>query len=210
VAVSNRHSDRTANRPRRWNRLTPRFALIWPKTDSTDPCLRRPLVFSIAQDKSFRPPKVVAWQRVGTIGAVLFIVRDTRDGHFRSLCVHCEQDHNGVWFAERESGRPWVGDPLDRPRYVRGEPLFDVAGVSASWQRERLVYVAPGQAVQGVTSITCDHRDGPVACPVEPRTGSFIAVGVLDPTVRQFRLAVESNGDQDEAWYAFGSGWIGP
>jgi hypothetical protein len=37
VAVSSRHSDLTADRPRRWKRSAPRLDLIWPKTGSTLP-----------------------------------------------------------------------------------------------------------------------------------------------------------------------------
>ena len=38
VAVRSRHSDRTADLPRRRNRFAPRSALICPKTGSTVPC----------------------------------------------------------------------------------------------------------------------------------------------------------------------------
>ena len=41
VAVNSRHSDLTADLPRRWKRSAPRLLLIWPKTGSTVPCRLR-------------------------------------------------------------------------------------------------------------------------------------------------------------------------
>ena len=70
-----------------------------------------------------------------------------------------------------------------------------------------MVYLVSGQAVESVSSIRCDHRDGTVACPVEPRTGAFVALGVLEPGNWRPCLAAEGNGVRDAAVYSVDDGW---
>jgi hypothetical protein len=160
-----------------------------------------------AEELSFREPTAIAWQRVGPLGAVLFVVKDSRDGHFRSISGHYELAGDGKWFEVTQSGSPWLGELPDRPPYGPGEGLFDVSGISISESDGRVLYLVSGQAVQGVSSILCDHRDGTVACPVEPRTGAFVALGVLEPGDRRLRLAAEGNGVRDAAVYSVDDGW---
>jgi hypothetical protein len=159
------------------------------------------------REPTFREPTAIAWQRVGPLGAVLFVVKDTRHGYFRSMHGHYEVAGDGTWFEVSLGGSPWAGELPDRPPYAPGEGLFGVSGISISASDDRVLYLVPGQAVEGVSSIRCDHLDGTVACPVEPRTGAFMAIGVLEPHDRRPRLAAEGNGVRDAAVYSVDDGW---
>jgi hypothetical protein len=167
----------------------------------------KPPILDPAEQFSFRSPTAIAWQRVGSLGAVLFIVKDSRDGHFRFLSGLYELADDGAWFEVTLGGNPWLGELPDRPPYVPGEGLFGVSGTSLSESEDGVLYVVSGQAVQGVASILCDHRDGTVASPVEPRTGAFVALGVLERGNWHPRLAADREGVRDDGTYSVEDGW---
>jgi hypothetical protein len=72
----------------------------------------------------FRPPLPVAWQRLGSLGAVLFLVEDSRDGHFRAMSGIYELEDDGTWHELTLGGNPWLGQLPARPPYVPDEKLF--------------------------------------------------------------------------------------
>lgn len=108
----------------------------------------KPAVLAANEELVFRPPKAIAWQRVGSLGAVLFVVQDTKDGHYRALSGLYELTEGGAWFERRQSGNPWRGELPERPPYVSGKDLFDVSGTSVGGGEDEVIYMVQGQAVE--------------------------------------------------------------
>jgi hypothetical protein len=154
--------------------------------------------------KGLRPPLALSWHSVDDVGAVLFVVQDTRHDLCRGLMAQFSRDEDGKWWDEGEGGSAWFDDPLVRPGVIGDGVLFETAWQSSMIDENRLVYLVPGSAVKGVTEIVCESSTSVTVCPVEPLTGTFIAIGILEPTAHRARLTASRDVDTDEYVLTFG------
>lgn len=140
----------------------------------------------------------VTWFIDSDVGAVLTLVRHRRELYFEVTL--CRLRSSSTWNFVSSGGGSWQNPRLTRPT-VNSSPAVSFSGHGAAIEGVfdngpyRWVYVAAGDARDGVQSIRLSSRDRQNTATIEPTIGAFV---VLVDSIPDEELHLEALGHDQE------------
>ena len=129
---------------------------------------------------------------------MLFVVEESAGDHRAIFGLY--RLVRGRWEEVVLFSNPWLDAPLERPPSRPDAPLIECPAAAAGGYGQELasgLYLVPGRAVAGVSSVVGEQGGHRVESRVAEATGAFLVMGPLEHSSGPPRLLAELEGRID-------------